>query len=175
MVQYTRELFKPRNFSLAFEQMCNFAAIAKTRNANETLRQLILQCFVVFPRERFQHAVQLAEAITAFGLQIPEYQVQVSLDHLIANGSLQQSADSILILPNSDRKQLKERIDEAMALEERVKQAWLENVSRRFPSLSPDQVWKGLQGYLSRTFRSHGLQAAILLDNSLDIAPAYSE
>ena len=33
MAQYTRELFKPGNFSLAFEQMCNFAAIAKTRNA----------------------------------------------------------------------------------------------------------------------------------------------
>ncbi len=33
MAQYTRELFKPGDFSLAFEQMCNFAAIAKTRNA----------------------------------------------------------------------------------------------------------------------------------------------
>lgn len=175
MVQYTRELFKPGNFSLAFEQMCNFAAIAKTRNANETLRQLILQCFVVFPRERFHNAVQLAGAITAFGLQIPEYQIQVSLDHLIANGHIQQSVDSTLTLPNTDRMQLKERIDEARALEERVKQAWLENVSRRFPSLPPDQAWKGLQGYLSRTFRSHGLQAAALLDNSLDIAPAYSE
>ena len=64
MAQYTRELFKPGNFSLAFEQMCNFAAIAKTRNADETLGQIILQCFVVFPKEKFQNAVQLAEAIT---------------------------------------------------------------------------------------------------------------
>ena len=175
MAQYTRELFKPGNFSLAFEQMCNFAAIAKTRNADETLGQLILQCFVVFPKEKFQNAAKLAEAITIFGLKIPEFQVQVSLDHLIANSRLQQTADSILTLPNRDRTQLKERIDEAKALEERVKQAWLEVISRRFPSLSPDQVWKGLQDYLARTFRCHGLQAAALLDNSLDIAPAYSE
>src|SRR5205085_8525804 len=68
-----------------------------------------------------------------------------------------------------------ERIDEAKALEERVKRVWMENLSRRFPSLLPDQVWKGLQGYLARTFRCHGLQAAALLDNSIDIAPAYSE
>jgi hypothetical protein len=175
MAQYTRELFKPSNFSLAFEQMCNFAAIVKTRNADETLRQLILQCFVVFPDEKFQNAVQLTEAINIFGLRLPEYQVQVSLDYLNADGRLQQSADSVLTLPNMDRIQLKGRIDEAKALEERVKQAWLESVSRRFPSLSPDQAWQGLQGYLARTFRCHGLQAAALLDNSLDIAPAYSE
>ena len=79
MAQYTRELFQPNNFNLAFEQMCNFAAIANTRNADETLKQLIMQCFVVFPRERFHNAAQLADAIMAFGLQIPEYQVQVSL------------------------------------------------------------------------------------------------
>jgi hypothetical protein len=175
MAQYTRELFKPSNFSLAFEQMCNFAAIAKTRNADETLRQLILQCFVVFPDERFQNAAQLVDAIHIFGLRMPEHQVQASIDRLIADAHLQQSANSTLTLPNMDRVKLKGRIDEAKALEERVKNDWLESISRRFPSLSSDQAWQGLQGYLSRTFRSHGLQAAALLDNSLDIAPAYSE
>jgi len=175
MVQYARELFKPGNFSLAFEQMCNFAAIAKTRNAEETLRQLILQCFVVLPEEKFQNAAQLTEAIALFGLRMPEYQVQVSLDRLLANGRLQPSTDSILTLPNWDRQHLREKIDAAKALEERVKQAWLETLSRRFPSLSPDEVWKGLQSYLAKTFRCHGLQAAALLDSSPDIAPAYSE
>ncbi len=137
MAQYTRELFKPGNFSLAFEQMCNFAAIAKTRNADETLRQLVLQCFVVFPEERFQNAAQLAEAINIFGLRMPEFQVQVGIDRLVADNRLQQSADSILTLPNTDRLKLKGRIDEAKALEERVKNDWLESISRRFPSLSP--------------------------------------
>src|SRR5690348_232388 len=132
MAQYTRELFQPDNFNLAFEQMCNFAAIAKTRNADETLTQLILQCFVVLPGEKFQNAKDLTSAITVFGLQIPEFQVQVSLNHLIADGRLQQSADSNLALPNGTHLRLKRRIDEAWALEERVKQAWLANISRRF-------------------------------------------
>ena len=175
MAQYTRELLKPNNFNLAFEQMCNFAAIAKTRNADDTLRQLILQCFVVLPNEKFQNAKHLTDAITVFGLQIPEFQVQVSLNHLIADGRLQQSANSNLTLPNGMRANLKQRIDEAKTLEERVKHRWLENISRRFPSLPPEQIWKGLQGYLARTFRCHGLQTAALLDNSIDIAPAYSE
>ena len=112
MAQYTRELFQPNNFNLAFEQMCNFAAIAKTRNADDTLTQLILQCFVVLPNEKFQNAKHLTDAITVFGLQIPEFQVQVSLNHLIADGRLQQSADSNLALPNGTRTHLKQRIDE---------------------------------------------------------------
>jgi hypothetical protein len=175
MAQYTRELFQPSNFNLAFEQMCNFAAIAKTRNADDTLTQLILQCFVVLPNEKFQNAKHLTEAITVFGLHIPEFQVQVSLNHLIADGRIQQSADSNLALPNGTRALLKQRIDVAKTLEERVKHVWLTNISRRFPSLPPDQIWKGLQGYLARTFRCHGLQTAALLDSSIDIAPAYSE
>ncbi len=175
MAQYTRELFQPNNFNLAFEQMCNFAAIAKTRNADDTLTQLILQCFVVLPNEKFQNAADITTAITVFGLHIPEFQVQVSLNRLIADGRLQQSADSNLALPNGTRMYLKQRIDEAKTLEERVKRIWLGNVSRRFPSLPPEQIWKGLQGYLARTFRCHGLQTAALLDNSIDIAPAYSE
>jgi hypothetical protein len=158
MAQYTRELFQPTNFNLAFEQMCNFAAIAKTRNADDTLTQLILQCFVVLPNEKFHNATQLADAITIFGLHIPEFQVQVSLNHLITDGRLQQSADSNLAIPNGTRILLKQRIDETKTLEERVKLGWLEKISRRFPSLPPEQAWKGLQGYLARTFRCHGLQ-----------------
>ncbi len=68
----------------------------------------------------------------AFGLQIPEYQVQVSLNNLIAGDRLKQSADSNLVLPNGTRAQLKQRIDEAKTLEESVKQVWLENISKRF-------------------------------------------
>src|SRR5215469_8132844 len=117
MTQYTHDLFKPGNFSLAFQQMCNFAAIAKTRNADETLRQLILQCFVVFPQERFQNAAQLVDAINIFGLHMPEYQVQTCIDRLVADDRLQQTVDSILTLPNTDRLKLKGRIDEAKALE----------------------------------------------------------
>jgi hypothetical protein len=54
---------EPRNFSLAFRQMC-FAAIAGTSSPNETLQQLILHCFVILPDEQFQTKEQFAESLT---------------------------------------------------------------------------------------------------------------
>ena len=169
------ETVKSRNFSLAFEQMCNFAAIAKTQDADETLRQLILLCLVILPEEKFQNAAQIMEAITLFGLQFPEYQVRAGLDRLIAQGRIQQPGNTYFTLPSQNRNQLKERIDEARAIEDKVKQEWLEEIARKFPALSPDQAWKGLQGHLARVFRIHGIQTAALFDPSIYTPPEYVE
>jgi hypothetical protein len=169
------EPVKSRNFSLAFEQMCNFAAIAKTQDADETLRQLILLCLVILPEEKFQNAAQIMEAINLFGLQFPEYQVQAGLERLIAQGRIQHPANTYFTLPDQDRKQLQERIDAAKALENRVKEEWLEEIARKFSVLSPDQAWKGLQGYLARVFRVHGIRTAALFDPSNYTPPEYVE
>ncbi|HKF39385.1 MAG TPA: hypothetical protein VKB35_20990, partial [Ktedonobacteraceae bacterium] len=169
------EPVKSRNFSLAFEQMCNFAAIAKTQDADETLRQLILLCLVILPGEKFENAAQIMEAIILFGLQFPEYRVQAALERLIAQGRIQHPANTYFTLPDQDRKQLQERIDAAKALENSVKEEWLEEIARKFPALSPDQAWKGLQGYLARVFRIHGIQTAALLDPSSYTPPEQIE
>jgi hypothetical protein len=71
---------KTHNFSLSFEQMCNFAAIAKTQDADETLRQLIQLCLVILPNEKFESASQIMEAMTLFDLQFSERQVQAALN-----------------------------------------------------------------------------------------------
>jgi len=169
------EPVKSRNFSLAFEQICNFAAIAKIQDADETLRQLILLCLVILPEEKFQNASQIMEAITLFGLQFPEYQVQAGLDRLIAQGRIQHPANTYFTLPDQDRKQLQVRINEAKALENRVKEEWLEEIARKFPVLSLDQAWKGLQGHLARAFRIHGIRTAALFDPSNYTPPEYVE
>ena len=88
------QLIKTHNFSLTFEQMCNFAAIAKTQDADETLRQLIQLCLVILPGEKFQNASQVMEAMMLFGLQFPEYQVQAGLDRLQTEGRVQRSANT---------------------------------------------------------------------------------
>ena len=76
MSNRNRKPVKSRNFSLAFEKMCNFVAIADTRNPEETLKQLILQCFVILPDEKFQNARQFMETIDVlFGLQIHEHDI----------------------------------------------------------------------------------------------------
>lgn len=169
------EPIKSRNFSLAFEQMCNFAAIAKTQDADESMRQLILLCLVILPDEKFQNATQIVEALTLFGLQFPEYQVQAGLDRLMAQGRIQQPTNTYFTLPDKDRKQLQERIDGARALEDRVRQEWLEEISRKYPTLTSEQAWKSLQDYLSKVFRIHGIRTATLLDPSIYTPPEHLE
>lgn len=167
---------KARNFSLVFEQMCNFVAINKTRDYNEVIRQLILQCFVILPNERFHSARQIMETIDIlFGLQIPEYLIQSGVDKLKAEQLIQQPANTNYTISASVWVQLQKRVDDARALEKKVKQEWLEEILRRFPFLPSDQLWITLKGYLSRAFRRHGIQTVALLNPSIDIAPEYAE
>src|SRR5258708_32762972 len=169
------EPVKSRNFSLTFEQMCNFAAITKTKDADETLKQLIQLCLVILPDEKFESVSQIMEAMTLFDLQFPEHQVQAGLNRLIAQGRILQPTNTYFMVPDKDRTQLQKRIGEVKALEERVKQEWLEEISKRFPTLEADQAWKALQGHLASVFRNHGIQAIALLDSSIYTPPEQVE
>ncbi len=166
---------KSRNFSLTFEQMCNFAAITKTQDADETLKQLIQLCLVILPDEKFESVSQIMEAMTLFDLQFPEHQVQAGLNRLLAQGRILQPTNTYFMVPDKDRTQLQKRIGEVKALEERVKQEWLEEISKRFPTLEADQAWKALQGHLASVFRNHGIQAIALLDSSIYTPPEQVE
>ncbi len=168
-------LTRSRNFSLTFEQMCNFAAIAKTQDADETLRQLIQLCLVILPGEKFESASQIMEAMALFDLQFSEQQVQAGLNRLIAQGRILQPTNTYFTVPDNDRTQLQTRIREVKALEERVKQEWLEEISKRFPILETGQAWKALQGHLASVFRNHGIQAIALLDPSIFTPPEQVE
>jgi hypothetical protein len=176
MTEHNTERPKVRNFSIAFEQMCNFVAITKTRNYNDTLQQLILQCFVILPDERFYDAHQIKETIdTLFGLQIPEYQIQSRVDTLKDKGLIQQPINTNYTLQAEVRNALQKQVDEAITLEEKVKYEWLAELINIAPDLPAEQAWKALKGYLARAFRRHGIQTAALLDPSIDVAPEYSE
>ena len=168
-------LTRSHNFSLTFEQMCNFAAITKTQDADETLRQLIQLCLVILPDEKFESASQIMEAMALFDLQFSEQQVQAGLNRLLAQGRILQPTDTYFTVPDSDRTQLQTRIREVKALEERVRQEWLEEISNRFPILETDQAWKALQGHLASVFRNHGIQAIALLDPSIFTPPEQVE
>jgi len=175
MINDKREKAKSRNFSLAFEKMCNFVAIANTRDADETLRQLILQCFVVLPDERFDSPHKVMETIDVlFGLQIPEHWFQSIFEQLVKDELIKHSENNYVIAARI-KEELQRRIDEAMVLEERVKQDWFVEIITKFPTLSTEEAWSTLRGYLARAFRRHGIQTAALLDPDVDVAPEYSE
>lgn len=167
---------KSHNFSLAFEQMCSFVAISDTRSPSDTLKQLILQCFIILPDEKFHTVSQIKETIDIlFGLQVTEHDVQECIDQLIKEKAITRPAGTNFNLTPNVRVRLQKRIDEANTLENKVKQEWFNEISKSCPNLTNDQAWSVLRKYLAKAFRRHGIQTAALLDPSIDVAPAYSE
>lgn len=176
MTEHIHEPAKSHNFSLAFEQMCSIVAISKTKTPHETLNELVLQCFAVLPEDKFHNEQQLAETIsTLFGLQIPEHEIQFCLDELLSKGDINQHPEQGFTLPLELRASLQTRINKALALEDRVKQNWLEETLARFPTLPVDHMWDSLRAYLAKAFRRHGLQTAALLDPSIETPAEYSD
>lgn len=168
MVDQQPQLAKSHNFTAAFEQMC-FAAIASTVSPEDVLRQLVLQCFVVLPEDQFSQAHQIAEAISVlFGLEISSYQIQTALDQLETQKVLQRPLNTNYVLDIAAKRQLEERLNSARELEERVRDEWLAELTAQFPSLPTEPMWNALRRYLAKSFRRHGIQAAALLDPSIE-------
>lgn len=165
-----------KGFSNVFEHMCNFMAVAKTGRPNETLEGLIQLCFVLKPEEKFSTNASFAEQIEQlFGLEIPKHQIQVALETMTSKRIVSKPVGTNIVLNVKLKQQIKEKIEESQELEERVKESWLESIAQKYPELPIEKMWPALQGYLSRAFRRHGMQAASLLDPSIDTPGEYAE
>lgn len=161
--QYSRS----PNFSLAFQQMASFAAIAKTRNTRETLDELIQQCFVILPNDPLSSPQEIASAIhTLFGHNLSIKEVTISVERLTNKKQLVQLPGGLLGLEPSTRQIREARIAEAKKLEEEVKSVWLMQVTTRYPYLKPEETWTVLKKYLGQAFRRHGIQTIALLDST---------
>lgn len=108
------------NFSQAFQQMASFVAIAKTRNAADVLDELVLQCFVILPEERFGSPLDIVNAIhVLFGIRLPETHVALAINRLTSRGRLVSTAGDKLSLGSGIREALEVRVADAKRLEER--------------------------------------------------------
>jgi len=167
---------KATNFSLAFQQMASFVAIAKTRNSSEVREALILETFVILPNEQFTAASDFGNAIkTVFGIEIPLRQLEASLKSLMAKGSITQLPGNHLGVSSATQQELQSRLSEAKTLEQQVKTRWFEQIQTRFPKVTTDKAWEALRDYLSQVFRRHGIQAVALLDPSTEVEADYSQ
>lgn len=171
----THETARSDNFSAAFEQMC-FVAIASKESPDDVLRQLILHCFVVLPEDQFDSANRLIEAIEVlFGLKVPLYQVQTAVDRLEGEGQIKRPLGTNYVLTPKVKKRLEQRIETAKSLEDTVKQEWFGELEVAYPTLPQDQMWTALRKYLAKSFRRHGIQAAALLDPSIEARSDHSK
>ncbi len=165
-----------RNFSAAFEQMCNFVAVARTGDPNATIEGLIQVCLFRFAEDRFSSPNQLSETLeTVFGVHIPSHQITDRIQTLLAKGEVKLAPGKFYLLSETARASLASRIDTAVGLEESVKSQWLASLTREEPQIGADVAWKALRRYLAGAFRRHGMQAAALLEGRLDTPSFYSE
>lgn len=158
----------PRDFSLAFNRMCNFVAISNTRSSKDTIKELVLQCFVIFPTEDFSKPATLGQLINdTFGLQIPDHQIEAAVY------SLKQS-ETILNVSGRPavnvyiRSQLQTKIQEASALEQEIKAAWLKLIATALPGIDTAKIWTALQSFLAVMFQRHGMQTISMLDPTFE-------
>lgn len=174
MIQSEKIIVK--GFSNVFEHMCNFMAVARTGKPSETLEGLVQLCFVLRPEVKLSTNVQFVEGIEQlFGLEIPEHQIQNTLETMIRKGSVSRPAGTNIVLDIKLRHQIEERIKKSRDLEERVKNSWLESLVQKNMELPIEKMWPVLQNYLSRAFCRHGMQTASLLDPSIDTLDEYTE
>lgn len=163
----TNALGQVKSFGTAFEKMCNFVAISKTKSSNETLQELVLQCLMILPDEIFNKTADIVNAIEVlFGLEIPDQEIVNALDILISQSKITRLSDYSYVLGLDIKHELRMRLDAATGLEERVQEQWFEELSVTYPQLPKDIMWKTLRSYLAKSFRRHGIQAVIYLDPS---------
>ena len=156
-------------FSIAFQQVCNLVAIESEGDPRETLRQLVLQSFVLSPSALFSDEGDIRNAIESrYGLKLPTHQIADAIERLEENGSLTRPAGSNLVISPEVRDAIQGRIDAARSLEESVRLRWASELKLRFPSVAPHDAWVALQEYLKRAYRQHGVQTVALLDPAVD-------
>jgi hypothetical protein len=160
---------KVRTFSNIFEKMCNFIAVAKTGDPRTTVRGLVKLCLLEFPNEHFDSPESIRETIeTLFGLAIPDDQIDSALNELEKEEVVMRPGNTNYQLEPIAMAELKQAIDSSRELEDRVKSSWFEQLDLHYPDLPANDAWKVLRAYLCRTFRRHGIQAAALLNPTIN-------
>lgn len=165
--------FSEHNFSVAFEQMCSIVAIGKTKSHEETLTELIIQCFGIFPDEKFTGAQEIQKIINGiFGLDIVVHEIKDVITRLKEREIIKDVG--YLTLSGSSRLKVESKIKKSRMLEDSVKETWQAELSEKYPNLNFQNAWYSLQKYLAFAFQRHGIQAISLLNPAIEIPEDYT-
>lgn len=168
-------LSKSHNFSIAFEQMCSIVAIGKTKDVNETIKELILHCFVLLPKDQFSTPIDFANSIEGlFGLSIRQHEIDFCLQQLIESEIIQVSNSRNFIIRKEEKDFIKKRIDESYDLEIQVRDSWKGEIADFLETIDFGTLWGCLKQYLARAFQRHGIQTIALIDPAVEINHTYS-
>jgi hypothetical protein len=158
--------------NVSFEQLCAFIAIRGTQDADESLRHLILHLIALFPSREFRTASDVKDEIAAsLGVDLSEARVQHAIDGCLGRSQLRRTREGRLVLGTKEETEIQRRIEEASALEARVRDAWLREVAAVAPEITAEVAWAVLHDYLTQLFRQHGLHTMALIDPTIEAPP----
>jgi len=161
----------------SLEALLGFVAVTNAQHGDDILKQLCLQCLVLFPEESLSSAEQLCSVLVAtFGLNMSTDRVQTALDLLVSQRQVKcLPGTNQYVAATTARARIETRIQSARLLQGRVKRQWLTQCLAKFGAeLEGQQAWDCLQQYLSTLFRRHGLQTVSLLDAGGASNPGHS-
>lgn len=161
---------QPRNFSRAFEQMCNFIAVSKTGDPRETIKGLITLCLLDLKGTKTSEPQEFREMIeTLFGVSVPIEEIEQALHTLENTKVVSRPTPNSYVLEDSIRESIKQNVEDAKNLEMIIKDTWFKELEDSDIVLDFGDIWNALQGYLIRSFRRHGIQTAALIDSSIEV------
>jgi hypothetical protein len=157
-------------YSKVFNQLCHMVALSKDSKLKPAVDNLVTTVLAI-DDDNLSAAAQVVGAIDAyFGLSLSELLVQSSIDRNITSGRLQRESTSrALVLPLQVKAEIESRVAEADALEQSVREEWLESVEELIHTDSADwdeQLWKCLRAYMAKAFQRHGVETVQLLNPS---------
>ncbi len=159
---------QPKNFSLAFEQMCNVVAIADATNPQTTLQKLIHQSIVVEHNKTFSTIADFQETLSVvFGIEVNSGQLENAIEKLSLSGELTYS-NHRYVIPMEIFGLLTEEVEKVKTLEATVFDNWIRQITSSYPHLDSGSVKKALKSFLARVFRRHGMRTVRLLDPNFE-------
>ncbi len=147
------------------EQLCNTAAVLETGMPNEVLEQLLLLHLAIDRDNEPTSIDALRESLhKVYGVAALPDDLRQVVDRLQTRGQVVVNSGEDIVLSAETLAGVREECSAGQALEERVRDAWLEEIRARELNIPGDLLWAALEEFIQSAFARHGMQTAILID-----------
>ena len=158
----------PTDYKQLLSRLCHLVALSETKKIEGVVDSLVIGVVEVDSNHPANNQAKVDEALRAyFGVQLDPKDLSAAIARLLGTGALigQPAANTFALSPASRAAQM-QRVSDASKLEDIVKQQWIESVRSDFPAWNESveaELWGCLKSYLTRLFRRHGAQTALIV------------
>lgn len=162
------------DYKKVFSKLSHIKALSHDQKFDEIVQNLIThvlnQTSGVNPKNEREVASRINEI---YGISIRTYVILSNLDKLLSSSEITRDPKSkqyhvTQVVSNK----LKQRIEEANQLENKVKERWFEELKIHLPDVTPENLnvlWNCLKSYLCAVFEQHGIQTLHFLNPNAKI------